>query len=199
MPRKDHHKKTQNKLNVKLRSDNINISEIKKIVKKLIKERKSFLSRQLNRNEIFAKYYELENSNLNKLETQIELLISKVIRLENEKNLYQTENNKLKEELQCIASIYDDNKTKLERYYNVIQRTYSVLQEVFSSNEIDIRQLADLCNEIGEICDEDFVSGNISTTSNNIVYNSFYDALNASEEKIAEIVEDGREQFPTLV
>ncbi|CAG8739181.1 27404_t:CDS:2 [Dentiscutata erythropus] len=138
MPRKDHHKKTQNKLNVKLRSDNIN----------------------LNRNEIFTKCYELENSKLTELETQIESLIS-----------------------------------KLERYYNVIQRTYSILQEVFGSNEI-----ADLCNEIREICDEDFVCGsNIPSASDNIVYNSFDDALNASEEKIAEIVEDGREQFPTLV
>ncbi|CAG8492462.1 11674_t:CDS:2, partial [Dentiscutata erythropus] len=64
----------------------------------------------------------------------------------------------------------------------------------------DIRQLEDLCNEIGEICDKDFVSCyNIQTTSNNIVYNSFDDALNASEEKITEIVEDGREQFPPLV
>ncbi|CAG8470831.1 352_t:CDS:2 [Dentiscutata heterogama] len=146
MPRKDHHKKTQNKLNVKLRSDNID----------------------LNRDEIFAKYYELENSKLNKLKTQIESLISKINRLENDKNLYQTENNKLKEELQHIASRYDDNKTELERYYNVIQRTNYVLQEVFSSNEIE-----DLCNKIGEICDKDF-------------------------EKIAEIVEDGREQFLPL-
>ncbi|CAG8807523.1 19756_t:CDS:1, partial [Dentiscutata erythropus] len=136
MPRKDHHKKTQNKLNVKLRSDNIDVSKIKKIVKKLIKERKSFLSQQLNRDEIFAKYYELENSKINKLETQIESLISKINRLKNDKNLYQTENNKLKKELQRIASRYDDNKTELESYYNVIQRTNYVLQEVFGSNKI---------------------------------------------------------------
>ncbi|CAG8596133.1 17240_t:CDS:2, partial [Dentiscutata erythropus] len=118
----------------------------------------------------------------------------------NDKNLYQTENNKLKEELQCISSRYDDNKTELERYYNIIQRTNYVLQKVFGSNEIDIRQLEDLCNEIGEICDKDFVSCyNIQTISNNIVYNSFDDALNASEEKITEIVENGREQFLPLV
>ncbi|CAG8828029.1 22179_t:CDS:2, partial [Racocetra persica] len=116
-------------------------------------------------------------------------------RLENDKILYQTENNKLKKELQRIASRYDDNKTELKRYYNIIQRPYSVLQELFNSNKI-----ADLCNKIGKICDEDFVSSyNISTISNNIVYNSFDNTLNASEEKIAEIVKDSRKQFSPLV
>ncbi|CAG8785799.1 15712_t:CDS:1 [Dentiscutata erythropus] len=67
----------------------------------------------MNRNEIFTKCYKLENSKLTALETQIESLISKVNRLENDKILYQTENNKLKEELQRIASRYDDSTNNL--------------------------------------------------------------------------------------
>ncbi|RIB05807.1 hypothetical protein C2G38_2047307 [Gigaspora rosea] len=55
------------------------------------------------------------------------------------------------------------NKSDLERYYNVIQKTYSILQEVFSSNKIDTLQLAGLCNEIKEVCEGSEVDSNITT------------------------------------
>ncbi|CAG8629564.1 1320_t:CDS:2 [Racocetra fulgida] len=210
MPRKNHYRKTQNKFNMMLRSDKKNINEIKHTVKKLIKECRAFLLRQLYNKKISPNNYELENTKLNELETQVESLISKATQLENGKILYQTENNELKEELQRIANRYEDNKTKLERYYNVIQKTYSVLQETCAiqnlyynfpdpNSLLDIRQLADLCKEIKEICEgrEDVVSG-----PNIPIYNSFEDALNASEPKIVEIVEENgedREQtFPSL-
>ncbi|CAG8854835.1 5018_t:CDS:1, partial [Gigaspora margarita] len=136
MPRKNHHNKTQNTLKAKLRSDNINVSEINNMVKKLIKEHKSFLLRTRQRNEISKKNYELEYFNLNKLETQFNSLISKITRLENDKDFYQTENNELKKKLQLFTNRYEDNKAELERYFKVILRTHSVLEEAFNSNEI---------------------------------------------------------------
>ncbi|KAF0538754.1 hypothetical protein F8M41_007522 [Gigaspora margarita] len=188
---------------MKLRSEDKNVNEIIRIVKKLIKERKSFISRQLNRNEITTKNYKLENSELKKLENQIDSLKSKeakrLEKLENNKILYETENNKLKEKLNCITNLYEDNKSDLERYYNVIQKTYSILQEVFSSNKIDTLQLAGLCNEIKEVCEESEVESNITTehSPDGIVFNSFEDALFESEPKIEEI--DAEQRFPTLV
>ncbi|CAG8772578.1 3184_t:CDS:1 [Dentiscutata erythropus] len=115
MPRKNHHNKTLNKLKAKLRSDNINVSEINNDVKKLIKERKSFLLRMRQRNEISKENYELEHSNIKKLEAQFNSLISKITRLENDIDFYQVENNELKEKLQLFTNSYEDNKTELER------------------------------------------------------------------------------------
>ncbi|CAG8656208.1 27122_t:CDS:2 [Gigaspora margarita] len=68
--------------------------------------------------------------------------------------------------------MYENNKTNLERYYNTIQKTYNILKEAFVDKEIDIMKLAELCNEIKEICgnedfgdrSNEFASG--STTSN---------------------------------
>ncbi|RIB24464.1 hypothetical protein C2G38_2168602 [Gigaspora rosea] len=203
MPRKDHYKKSQKQLNMKLCSEDKNVNEIIRIVKKLIKERKSFISRQLNKNEITTKNYELENSELKKLENQIDSLKSKeakrLEKLENNKILYETENNELKEKLNRITNLYEDNKSDLERYYNVIQRTYSILQEVFSSNKIDTIQLAGLCNEIKEVCEGSEVESNITTENSpdGIVLNSFEDALLESEPKIEEI--NAEQSFPTLV
>ncbi|CAG8668361.1 11306_t:CDS:2 [Racocetra fulgida] len=207
MPRKNHNRKTQNKFNMMLRLDKKNINEIKHTVKKLIKERKTFLSRQLYRKDISPKNYESENSKLTELEIQVESLISKATRLENDKILFQTENKELKEELQRISERYEDNKTELEGYYNVIQKTYSILQEVFNSNEIGkiktyIRQLADLCKEIKEICEgcEDVVSG--SNIPSAYAHPNNIDALNASEPKIVEVEEnreDREQKFPSLV
>ncbi|CAG8857157.1 3176_t:CDS:1, partial [Gigaspora margarita] len=119
-----------------LRSDNKNINKIIKIVKKLIKERKSFLSCQFFRNKISKENFELENSKLKELGTQIDSLNAKAKRLENDKILYQTENKELKEKLQRITNLYKDYKSDLEKYYNVVQRTYSILQKAFSSNKI---------------------------------------------------------------
>ncbi|RIB02668.1 hypothetical protein C2G38_2049879 [Gigaspora rosea] len=167
MPRKEHYSKTQKQLNMKLRSEDKNVNEIIRIVEKLIKEHKSLISRQLNRNEITTKNYELENSELKKLENQIDSLKSKeakrLEKLENNKILYETENNELKDKLKRITNLYEDNKSDLERYYNVIQRTYSILQEVFTSNKIDTLQLAGLCNEIKEVCEGSEVESNITT------------------------------------
>ncbi|CAG8856835.1 7832_t:CDS:2, partial [Gigaspora margarita] len=109
----------------------------------------------------------------------------------------------------------------LERYYNVIQRTYSILQEVFSSNKIgklktcavhnlyynfpnpnsfpDTRQLAGLCNEIKEVCEGSEVDYNIPTAEHSpdeIVFNSFEDALRESEPKIEEM--DAEQNFPSF-
>ncbi|CAG8453980.1 16702_t:CDS:2 [Dentiscutata heterogama] len=203
MPRKNHNKNTKKKLNVKLRLDDKNVNEIIKIVKKLIKEHKSFISRQLYRKEVTTKNHELENSKLKELENQIDSLNSKAIRLENDKILYETENNKLKEKLKCITNLYEENKSDLERYYNVIQRTYSILQEAFSSNEIDISQLAGLCNEIKDVCEGSEVGSNISSaghSTDNIVYSSFDDALSVFEPKIVEVIEenDSDQNFPSL-
>ncbi|CAG8851892.1 40425_t:CDS:1, partial [Gigaspora margarita] len=41
--------------------------------------------------------------------------------------------------LQCIVNMYEktlDDKTKLERYYYTIKKTFSILQNMFVSNEI---------------------------------------------------------------
>ncbi|RIB01027.1 hypothetical protein C2G38_2232088 [Gigaspora rosea] len=200
MPRKNHHQNTKNNLNMKLRSDNKNVTEIIQIVKKLIKERKSFLSRQFHKNEISKENFELENSKLKELGVQIDSLSAKTKRLENDKILYQTENKELKEKLQRITNLYEDNKSDLERYYKVIQRTYSILQKAFSSNEIDISQLAGLCYEIRDVCDGNEVESNITTAENSPekkVYNSFEEALKESEPKIQEI--DTEQSFPSLV
>ncbi|CAG8482546.1 32327_t:CDS:2, partial [Racocetra persica] len=151
-------------------------------------ERKAFLSCQLNRNDISKETYESKNSKLTELETQVGLLFSKTTRLENNKILFQTEIKKLKEDLQRIAKSYEDDKTKLEKYYSVIRQTHSILQEMFNSNEIDILRLSVLCKEIKEICEgcEDVNGLNIP------IYNSFEEALNASEQKIIELDKDGK-------
>ncbi|CAG8834083.1 36396_t:CDS:2, partial [Racocetra persica] len=93
-------------------------------------------------------------------------------------------NNELKEKLKRITNLYEENKSDLERYYNVIQRTYSILQEAFN-----IRQLAGLCNEIRDVCG-----------GSEVVYNSFDDALSASEPKIVKVIEenDRDQNFPSL-
>ncbi|CAG8720318.1 21228_t:CDS:10, partial [Gigaspora margarita] len=87
-----------------LRSDKKDFTELKHTFRKLIKERREFLSRQLYRNEITPDNYQSENSNLKTLETQvnsnlkelgtqIESLISKAERLENENRLSSKLNN----------------------------------------------------------------------------------------------------------
>ncbi|CAG8855263.1 17661_t:CDS:2, partial [Gigaspora margarita] len=129
--------------------------------------------------------FELENFKLEKLGTQIDSLNAKAKRLENDKILYQTENKKLKKKLQRITNLYEVNKLVLERYYNVIQRTYSILQEAFSSDKIDARQLAGLYNEIKEVCKGSKVDSNIPT------------AEHSPEPKIEEI--DTERSFPSLV
>ncbi|CAG8459302.1 27162_t:CDS:2 [Gigaspora margarita] len=192
MPRKNHYNNTLNKLRAKLRSDNINVSKINNNVKKLIKERKSFLLRMRQRNKIFKENYELEHSNLKKLEAQFNSLISKITRLENDINFYQIENNELKEKLRLLTNSYENNKTELERYYKVIQKTHSVLEGVVNSNEIDLLQLVDLRKELSEICGAVMSDFNIPaaySNQNNIVFNSFDEALSASEPKISEINE----------
>ncbi|CAG8550182.1 12566_t:CDS:2 [Dentiscutata heterogama] len=153
MPRKNHHNKTLNRLKAKLRLDNV------------------------NGNEISKENYELKHSNLKKLEAQFNSLISKIIRLENDMDFYQIENNELKEKLHLFTNSYEDNKTELESYYKVIQKTYSVLEGIVNSNEIDLLQLVDLSKELSEIC------GAV------MIFNSFDDALSASEPKISEINE----------
>ncbi|CAG8846205.1 29210_t:CDS:2, partial [Gigaspora margarita] len=176
-----------------------NISEIKNALKKLIKERKAFLSRLLYRQDISKNVYELEISKLGELESQLH-------GLENNKNLSQNENNKLKEEnlkLQRIVNMYEktleDDKIKLERYYYTIEKTFSILQNVFVSNEIDTRELTELCNEIKEICEEGSIVASASS-DNNRVFNSFEDAIMASEPKIVEVNEEnfGEKTMPPL-
>ncbi|CAG8713512.1 15783_t:CDS:2 [Gigaspora margarita] len=139
----------------KLRSDNINVSEINNDVKKLIKE------------------------------PQFNSLISKITRLENGIDFYQIKNNELKEKLKLLTNSYEDNKTELERYYKVIQKTHSVLEGVVNSNEIDLLQLVDLRKELSEICGAVMSDFNIPaaySNQNNI-------ALSASKPKISEINE----------
>ncbi|CAG8845697.1 17292_t:CDS:2, partial [Gigaspora margarita] len=109
-------------------------------------------------------------------------------------------NKELKEKLQHITNLYEDYKSDLEKYYNVIQRTYSILQEAFSSNKIDTRQLTDLYNEIRKVCKGSEVDSNIPSAAHSLddlVYNSFNDALMESEPKIEEI--DAGQSFPSLV
>ncbi|CAG8684047.1 36032_t:CDS:2 [Gigaspora margarita] len=165
---------------MKLCSDDKNVNKIIKIVKKLIKERKSFLSCQFYKNEIFKKNFELENFKLEKLGTKIDSLNAKAKRLENNKILYQTENKELKK-----------NYNALPTYTKITNQTYSILQEAFSSDKIDARQLANLCNEIKEVCEGSKVDSNIPTAEHSP------DALMESEPKIEEI--DTERSFPSLV
>ncbi|CAG8775276.1 15254_t:CDS:2, partial [Dentiscutata erythropus] len=114
----------------------------------------------------------------------------------NDIDFYQVENNELKEKLQLFTNSYEDNKTELERYYKVIQKTHSVLEGLVVLRE-----------ELSEICGAVMSNFNIPaaySNQNNIVFNSFDEALSASEPKISEINE-GEENnnngqiFPTLV
>ncbi|CAG8537426.1 3249_t:CDS:2 [Gigaspora margarita] len=146
MPRKNHNRKTQIKFNMML-------------------QRKAFLLRLLYRQEISKNDYESEISKLKELESQVATLIFKATRLENNKNLSQNENSRLKEENLTLQLI--------------------LLKKPFLYCRMYIRQLTELCNEIKEICEE----GNIvasGSNNNNIVFNSFEDAIRASEPKIVE-------------
>ncbi|CAG8507521.1 24739_t:CDS:2 [Gigaspora margarita] len=157
------------------------------------------------------------NETLNKLKaklcsdniniSEINNAVKKLIKEQNNIDFYQIENNELKEKLQLLTNSYKNNKTELERYYKVIQKTRSVLEGIVNSNKIDLLQLVDLREELSEICRAVMSDFNIPaaySTQNNIVFNSFDEALSASEPKISEINE-GEENnnngqiFPSLV
>ncbi|CAG8855133.1 33917_t:CDS:2, partial [Gigaspora margarita] len=117
-------------------------------------------------------------SKLEELKTQVVSLISKATRLENNKNSIQNENNKLRQENITLQCIVEDNKTELERYYNTIQKTYLILQSLVIFDEIETCEGEDFVNE------NDTNISRAYTHSNNIVFNSFEEALDASGPKI---------------
>ncbi|CAG8518742.1 5563_t:CDS:2 [Racocetra persica] len=153
MPRQGYFLNLKNNVTTKiLRSDKQDPKELRTLINKLIDQRQAFILRQLNRNEISTITFNSENLNLKNLKVGFDSLISKIVRLENNEKAYQNEISKFQEkniklqeknnnlevennQLKCSVDAYqktlEDKERKIAKYYNVIEKTQSVLQNAF--------------------------------------------------------------------